>query len=263
MHSYYVFFPSWKKLSEAVIRIAESEIAYILGAIPQFHLAADLATNNEEGAKLLGEILEATKGQPCSLIVLIGRSRREFEYQEKVLKEILKETEGEILPLVEDEDIQGGVTWRFIRVSAGARQVFRFCGGFGYFDPMANWDRTPDIRGGEGNKIMRKYVEKGLILDDGGDSGFSTSIEYGHLGVSALQVYFDPLEAESRQAIIDMIMEIGRVNLEKYKFTSVAIRSEDHEMIGPLQSNYHVWLRKLKKAFDPNVAADPSFYIKP
>ncbi len=37
----------------------------------------------------------------------------------------------------------------------------------------------------------------------------------------------------------------------------------DHDMVGPKVNNYHLWLRKIKKAFDPNITSDPSWYITP
>jgi len=34
-----------------------------------------------------------------------------------------------------------------------------------------------------------------------------------------------------------------------------------HDMFGPAMMNYHKWLRKIKKEFDPNGIADSGFYI--
>jgi hypothetical protein len=34
-----------------------------------------------------------------------------------------------------------------------------------------------------------------------------------------------------------------------------------HDMYGPHTSNYHQWLRKIKKTFDPNGASESSTYI--
>lgn len=32
-------------------------------------------------------------------------------------------------------------------------------------------------------------------------------------------------------------------------------------MFGPHTSNYHIWLRRIKKALDPNAAAVSSYYV--
>ena len=34
-----------------------------------------------------------------------------------------------------------------------------------------------------------------------------------------------------------------------------------HDMYGPHTSNYHNWLRKIKKTFDPNAASESTNYI--
>jgi hypothetical protein len=40
-------------------------------------------------------------------------------------------------------------------------------------------------------------------------------------------------------------------------------RRETHDIAGPTCLNYHIWMRKLKKAFDPNLVADGYFYTRP
>ena len=100
-------------------------------------------------------------------------------------------------------------------------------------------------------------------MDDGGDVTTSLCIENGHMVISGIGSSFDPLDPEARQAAVGVIIEQNIIGLEKYKYTTGTLKSEDNEILGPLQSNYHVWLRKLKKAFDPNVAADPVHYIIP
>jgi len=35
-----------------------------------------------------------------------------------------------------------------------------------------------------------------------------------------------------------------------------------HDVFGPHASNYNVWQRRLKQAFDPNEASDPSGYLR-
>jgi glycolate oxidase len=259
-HCYYILFPSWEKLSEAGIRIGESEIAYILVAMSQFALAANIATSNEEGAQLLSEILEFSKGRPGLLVMISAKSRKEFDYQEKVLRVIMVETEGECLPLLEEGNIQGSLTWRLTRVSAGVRQYFRFTGGYAYFGTMANWDRLPGIRR-ENNTIREKFVRQGKILDDGNVAGLSTSIEFGHLGASGIEALYDPTDPGAKVALTQISIEASRLGLEKYKYTLPATNAAEHDVLGPQLNNYQLWQRKIKKAFDPNVASDPTNYI--
>ena len=263
MHCSCVSFPSWEKLAEAGTKIAESEIAYILAALPQVQVAADLATNNEESARVLSEVLKLTKDRFCILVMTSAASHRGFDYQERVMGKILAETEGEYLPLLEDGDVQGGVTWRYVRVSAGSRQWIRSSGQLVFCGAFVNWDRLPEIRGGAANRLRQKCIDNGAFVDDGGDGGLSTSIEYGHFGMSGLGSLCDPTDPESRQAAMRLMTEGNRLGLEKYRCTMEGLGDRVHDMLGPHESSYHLWQRKIKKAFDPNTASDPTHYITP
>ena len=82
--------------------------------------------------------------------------------------------------------------------------------------------------------------------------------------MSGLGALYDPTDPESRRAAVQVSMEVNRLGLEKYKWTILPpTGAVAHDMLGPLQSNYPLWLRKIKEAFDPNVASDPTSYIKP
>lgn len=148
MHFYFPVFPSWEKLAEAGIKIAESEIAYLLAAVGKHQIATDIAKNNEEQARLLAELLASSKGQPGLIIILIAGSQEEFDYEEKVLRQILAETQGRCLPLLEKDEIQRSALWRFTRVSAGSRHYFRSNSGLAVFcATFGSWGRLPEIRG--------------------------------------------------------------------------------------------------------------------
>jgi glycolate oxidase len=264
IHCYYPLFPSWEKLAEAGAKVAESEIAYILCAVRKHALAADIATSNEEGARLYTEILKLSEGRPGMLVVINANSPREFAYQERVLRKILAETGGECLSLLEDERIQEGMKWRFTRVSAGPRQYFRFTGANTIFcRGLTNQYRIPLIRGGEANQAREEHVRKGLTLYDDGDDGSSLFIEYGHMGFSSLAAYFDLTDDAARQAVVQLSEEENRLGLEKYKCLPSVMSASDHDTIGPMQCNYQQWLRQIKRAFDPDVTSDPTGYIQP
>jgi hypothetical protein len=36
-----------------------------------------------------------------------------------------------------------------------------------------------------------------------------------------------------------------------------------HEEFGPYASNYHLWLKKIKNTFDPNLVSESTHYVKP
>ena len=262
MHIYYPTFPTWDKLAEAGIKIAESEIANLLCSLPMAQIAADIATSNEEEVKLFKDVLEATKGRPGLLVIISAESQLEFDYKQKVLEKILSETGGQYLHLLENASRQGAMTWRFARLSATTRQMFRATGASLGLTAMSNWAILPGMRGFVNKEATSKYIEKGLIFDDGGDGGYNTTIEYGHIGQNALGARYDPANSESRIAALEIILAFSKIGLDNYNYiipaqTDAAV----HEVIGPLLSNYHLWQRKVKGVFDPNITSDPTNYI--
>jgi FAD/FMN-containing dehydrogenase len=46
-----------------------------------------------------------------------------------------------------------------------------------------------------------------------------------------------------------------------YGVTHMVAGDEAHDLFGPHASNYHVWMRKLKKALDPKGVSDSGQYI--
>ena len=112
-------------------------------------------------------------------------------------------------------------------------------------------------------KVSQEGIRKGLLFDDLGDGGICAPVDYGHMVVLGTGALFDPIDLEARQEGMRWFLKANKLGLEKYKYITSALFAEQHDMIGPQQSNYQVWQRKIKKAFDPNVAADPANYIKP
>jgi glycolate oxidase len=266
MYCYCLVFPSWKGLVEAGIKIAESEIAYIIQRIMTEELIWTLATSNKEGAELFSKTVEALKGRYGFLIVILSANfRREFDYQQKVIREILVETKGESLPLLEERNIQEQLMWLFTRFSAGPRYSFRENGGSTMVAATWwNWNCLLNIE--ELAKVRQKDIGEGLILNEGPELSPYQLNEHGHMGMLGVKgrVPYDPADHESIKAAARADIEINRVALEKYKCNGLIARGEAlHEAYGRIQNNYQLWLRRIKKAFDPNVSSDPSTYIKP
>ena len=119
---------------------------------------------------------------------------------------------------------------------------------------------------GQAAKLGQKDIGEGLILNEGPELRPMALFEYGHLGLLGLAggTCYDPTDLESRQATVQAGIERSRLALEKYKSNGIPAQGDaSHNMLGPQLSNYHLWLRKVKRALDPNVASDPSAYITP
>jgi hypothetical protein len=66
----------------------------------------------------------------------------------------------------------------------------------------------------------------------------------------------------SIQAQKELIEEANSLAINGHYGVGHGVRGDaGHDLYGPHTSNYHVWLRKIKKTFDPNAVSEPGGYI--
>lgn len=252
-------FPSFEKMFEAQRKIGESEVSFELMVFDIAMLASNIATCNEEDIMILNKLREEVQG-PGFLVIIVGNYAEDFAHKKKVLDLIIKETDGKSTKLVEDPKIGGGTLWRCIRITASIRETFRATGAFG------------GAQGGnEGLDCMFDYIRKvgsfkselagkGLFYDDKADV-MGWSVEQGHAGHGELLIRYFP-KPESHKAVGEVVEKSHEITVhEHYAVPHGAAGDADHDYFGPAASNYHLWLRKIKKSFDPAGAADSKGYI--
>jgi glycolate oxidase len=261
--AHYITFPSWEKFTEAGYRIGESEIAIACEKLPPWMLALNLTRDGREGVRLFSEIRPQTVAKGISLLVIIGAgSQPEFDYKEKVLRRITAETGGEYLPLVEEPTIRKRLVWHVVRATTGARETFRLMLSQGAsFGACDTWEFAVN-EAEEGARIKKKYIEAGSIIDDGADNAWGTVYEHGHMGHMDELYLSDPADPASRQAAFALMQETMQACMERaLGCPQTAMGDRGHDLFGPRMNNYHLWARKIKKAFDPNGASESSNYI--
>ena len=112
-------------------------------------------------------------------------------------------------------------------------------------------------------QVKQKYIQKGLILDDGGDLGTGGTFESGHLGYLEGIILYDPSNPQSALAARDLVQTGVRDSIDRALGLPIAgFGSEANEIFGPACSNYHIWLKRIKTALDPQMSCDPFFYVE-
>jgi len=260
-HCYAFGFPSWESFAEASYKIAEAEIAYIMG---------------KQGGSRFGpippEAMADASGREarCSMhLVLAANSPRELEYQTKVVEEIMTETDGWIAPVSQSRTAQKMLFRALVKVDMNTT-AFRYTGSFGTsFGAETSCDATV-VHAQAGEELKRKYIERGVIADDGVEWAWGGEMnEQGRFSHLEQIFFYDPADPESAKGATQYIKESSllckdeALGLPIWELVRGGLGPNAHDIFGPACSNYHVWQRKIKKAFDPNVASDPSFYIEP
>jgi len=196
------------------------------------------------------------------MVMIMGNSQRDFEYKKRVLELIMEETGAWSLKPVEEPELGNGFLWRFIRTVGSIRETSRATGwgggtvgGTDVFPLMTKYIMyTSDLK--------QDLINKGMIMDDA-IYPFVQSIEHGHTGHGEILIRYAPSDQKQMENIQGFLNKAankraieGRFGVPQHVWSDAL-----HDMYGPHACNYHLWLRKIKKTFDPNTASESSNYI--
>jgi hypothetical protein len=226
-------------------------------------LASNMATDNDEDFAYANQFSKLVQG-PGFQVIIAGNSESDFEYKKATLEQIIKDTSGQSLEPVEDPKIAGGLIWRGIRISGSAREMNRASGtGFGGYMGGAQ-PISEEIHFMENlNNIRKDMIKRGVAVNDAGGGYMNWTMENGHFGHGECTVRFSP-EADPKAieaAKIEFQEKATKLSIDTYGVPTQLSGDKVHNFFGPLACNYHVWMKKIKKNFDPNGVSESSDYI--
>jgi glycolate oxidase len=253
-------FPDADHQDAASQAIGEAEIAFELMGFNRGMAASNIATSNPEMLKLHKQFLTELSDY-CLMVVLGGYSVNDKAYKVKTLNQIATDCDGESLKFLDDNpDIQAGCLWRWTRPTGSIREVFRATGCF-----------AGEVGGTDVARLMLDYIietakEKQILIDqklifNDGTPPFFQSTEHGHTGHGELLIRYIP-DRRNWPEIIGFVNKADKIAIEKhFGVPGHVFGDAEHDKYGPHVSNYHIWLRKIKGAFDPNEASEGSHHI--
>ncbi|MFX0009880.1 MAG: FAD-binding oxidoreductase [Candidatus Hermodarchaeota archaeon] len=256
IRAYVVDCRNYKHLEKAYLSIEEEEIALICSHISSYAVMAIFSYTLES---LMDKL--AFGAMKCPLLVVIAaRSKREFDYKQKVMDYILDEFN--LTNIIGTQYQPESVFFAECLRSNLGYHGFIATGGFqsakGQCDSAAICLRaeTSNV------PLKKKYIEKGVIANDFGEGAWMTSYESGHFFHMEAPTFFDQTNVESVKGIGEYMEESNQMDLLKHLGVPFFIEGDQlHNKWGPHLMNYHIWLRKIKESFDPNNVSDPGFYI--
>jgi glycolate oxidase len=263
----YYYFPTVQMKEDAMIQVGESEIALILMGYNVTMITGNIAISATENDELKKKYLDFVHGQPGFLIAIAGNSPGDFEYKKQVLQQIIDEYKGKSLDLVEDQQNEGGYLWRYLRPTSSMREVStrtRLASHSGGGVVSQSADAFPLM-----HKYMRELapikadlMRKGLVSkNDSTDPFVLQLVEHGH-GGHGEYVFVGEDKPEAAKAMENVIRQIYQMAISGcYGVPTSAWGDRMHDIFGPSASNYHLWLRKIKKTFDPNGVSEAGNYI--
>jgi hypothetical protein len=111
-------------------------------------------------------------------------------------------------------------------------------------------------------KHRNKWIKKGIITDDGTLNNWAITYEGSHFALFECGYQFSSINTDSIKGYNEMMAEGFDLCYQTPFSLSWAVFGEaEMPRIGPACGNHHLWMKKIKKAFDPNTVSDPSMYI--
>ncbi len=257
--------PSWEKCADAQYKIGEAGIAFALHKAggPGSHGAIVTGNNNEYYEKWqTGEFFIP---EFSLAILMAANSPEEHAYQAKVLDMILGETGGKIVPLGEKPSFKNRDYIHMVKTSFTGRSAFRLTGGLGAGGGTIVTGDTIDnaaVALNMADRLRDKYAAKGVIYDDGMYNNWATAMEAGHWGHYEGPFMTDVTDEESCKGAMQLDEEATEPPFDVPLSNSwMAMGWVRTKVYSPHCGNFHTWMRKIKKVFDPNNVSDPVGYV--
>ena len=256
---YMCILPDWDGYADFLYRFADAGIGYmeckntigvlLLSLVP--HLMKKIIKTS-----VLREILAGTF-QHLIQVVVAANSKQEMEYEEMVLRKIISETEGILMDLSQNPSFNEMMLFSFVR-AALPPIIFRAGGDFMIGFPQEDAFDIGVAQAKLGAEVKKEFIAKGDIMDDFGDSAWGgIFMQDAILHQEELALY-----DHRSQDISGFFNKLNEGYVEKAIGLSFIVNfGGGHDKYGPLCSNYHIWQRGVKRAFDEDDISDPTFYI--
>jgi FAD binding domain len=255
------FFPDRKTLADATYKIGETELGYMATKTSTAAFVYSMAphtlkqlTKTTALRSLLSEALRWT-----FVIMLAGNTKDEIAWQEAALKEIISDYGGFAMEIMQAPAMGSMVFMNFFRVTA-IPMVFRMGGLFSsLLGRNETWDTQLDWYE-MGERVKKKYIESGRILDDLNDNPFMVTYEnnsYAHCesifqydAQSELQCSsLGPMQIEAMINAVEMCQEQLSV-----------CDARQRKVFSPMAGCFNRWQQKISEMLDVNRATDSGMY---
>lgn len=247
-------FDNIDQIRDAMLRLGEAEVGSTV--LKYFYLPATLMMTDSANHfwKMWEE--ETKEELRMTLVVhLAPRSAAELEYEEAIVHEITSELGG--VRIKRELEAWWEEHMDFFMIVSRLQSVLRLGGGWAPIKLASeSVSHICEVGKNIGNFIT-KYTETGKIFDAPEDYQI-IPMEYGHFAHIELLFMWDREDPAAMKGVGEFRAECRQSDLDKnFHGEMPGFLSPSAMELGPLYSNFHIWLKQLKEAFDPKNVARP------
>lgn len=265
---YYAYWEDWDDVSEAAYQIHEARVAYTLCRIPPDWLGWYLTQTNAEFYERFKNNTLPIQRQHGKYwnAVIAARTKRDFEYKKKVFEKIVADTKGAFLEFTPEEEslllfaqLNPLYALRLFRAKKASLGL-----GGPNFAQMESMSLLKTIQETD-EKCLADYVKPGgALMDTGPENSWAWSVENNKLWTESIH-FLEETDESLKQAVEYSMKTQTAIQQAKgaLQFDVRMLCGATNDFLGPQLCNVHDWMRKIKKALDPENLADHSAYISP
>ncbi len=243
--AYNLVFDSAEKAIEAMYEIGKAEIAAACLKTPRMWRYMAKASSREHFREIWLKDQETIKQANLHYVrvILVGfTSKKQLEYEEKVLEDIVSEIGGTMHPAS-----KYAINECF--KAAHSADAFNLTGSF--FSQKFNFDSLDHSLQilKNSDDLKKKYIPFPFIDDIGEDTCFYiVSYDFGHFGYAEMVSFY---AEEDAKAASEFERECVKDDINKRAYPG-AEWPNLRGLSGPHLQNYHELLKRIRKVFDPN-----------
>ncbi|MFX1275590.1 MAG: FAD-binding oxidoreductase [Promethearchaeota archaeon] len=247
-----------KNLEKVMLSIEKEEISFMCSFLAGFAVMAIFANSIE---KLMDLMAIGTMQVPI-VTIIAARTKREFDYKQKVMDYVIQKHKLE--NIIGTKYIPEPIFYAEALRSNLGQHGFIATGGFQSNKGVCDTAKIC-LRSAKMNIPLKKeFIKMEALPNDFGEGQWMSSYEGGHYFHMEIPTMFDQTKEHSVKGMAKYLERSNELDLVKHLGAPFFVEGDKmHDMYGPHTSNYHLWLRKIKTAFDPNNIADSGFYISP
>jgi hypothetical protein len=250
-------FDDQSSMINAMYEMGKAEIAFMMQRYPAQVLAWEYSKSREEYWSLFepGSWVDNCLNM-LAVCLWAHASKKQLDYEEKVLKQLMAETSGKpvpdevynrIVPVLANTMTRPAFGPRWCRIGGSMQTSFLQCDSLDHMLAI-----QPDVWG-----IVHKYTPP--YLDHYGDSAWILPFDFCHFGGSDTAI---PHEKEDNvmKGVVKESMDTIALDIRTSR-PSFSLSIAPANFVGPNFANFHLPLAKIKRTIDPNNLSNPTRFV--
>jgi hypothetical protein len=246
---YVLIYKTLQDSIDAMYKICHAEICAAVMRIPSMWRTVRKASSREEFWRMYEADKDKWERERFNVLrvgVIGFASKKQTEYEEKVLQDIAQETGGQLKRV---PDTGAADCFQPSYTNCAYRPGGLFISeklGFDSIDHALTYLL-------KGMEVKRRFFP--VIVDDKEEAGWILSFDFGHHAHGELTSYHDNTP-EDLTMVLRHEKECIEQDLDIHAYTGFAY-GPFHEFLGPRMGDYHLLLKRIKSALDKDDLANP------